>query len=168
MSAAPRAHKLCIGNNDDSDCLRWRRDGRALPWMMPWTCSTKWVQEVKNEQRRRSSSVSDNRDRTSISVSKNRKSKNRISHVKFHNVTILHWSLMSKICCARARWFFRFESHRTTIERWHWLTSAMLDESNSIFVPKQSKSRSRPKTIENRLIVFRLFSLKMSAQSQIL
>ena len=35
----------------------------------------------------------------------------------------------------------------------------MLDESNSIFVPKQSKSRSRPKTIENRLIGFRLFSL---------
>ena len=63
--------------------------------------------------------------------------------------------------CARARWFFRFESHRTSIERWHWLTSAMLDESNSIFVPKQSKSRSRPKTIENRLIGFRLFSLAM-------
>ena len=75
--------------------------------------------------------------------------KDRVSHVEFHNVTILDSSSMAKICCARAardpRWFFRFESHRTTKKRWHWLRPHWLFRGlgwiHSVYLEQKSRTK---------------------------
>ena len=71
-----------------------RARGRSF-YSFHFTNFSKW-----GEQRRRSSSVSDNRDRSSISASKNRKSKNRVSHFNTQNVTISH-AITAHILCTK-------------------------------------------------------------------
>ena len=126
----------------------------------PLNAPIKMIHSQNAVQWIRSSSVLDNRDRNSISASKNRKSKNRVSHVNTQNVTNTHaitacahcWdsveSMLSKFWLARTareQNFCRWNLHvmRQIQAHTHMYRRNLLHHSiNSIFV-KNNRNRDR-------------------------